>query len=132
MSTTLTKAHLEIVRGASKEPSRYAINGMHVSPDGLTETTDGKKLIRLEGVENPPEEGIILDAKGVLNLAKNVKKDSKYSQLVPSVKITADKEVVKATHESEGNQQMQTVDIIEGTFPKTINLAPLQDIAKNK
>lgn len=127
--TTLTKGHLEMVRGASKEPSRYAINGMHISPEGVAETTDGKMLIRLNGIPNPPEKSIIIDKVSVSNLAKNVKKHGKYSDKVATVEITSDKDeiggdVITAVHESDGSKTTQTLEHIEGTFPKTNDVIP--------
>ncbi len=122
--TTLTKAHLEIVRGASKEPSRYAINGMHVSPDGIVETTDGKMLIRLNGIPNPPKEGFIMHPASVATLNKTVQKTPKSAKKLATVEVNADKEGMTAIHESEGNKTTLTLDTVEGTFPKTKDVIP--------
>lgn len=113
----LTKGHLELIRAASKEPSRYAINGLNISPDGHVEATDGKMLVRLNGIKTPPAENVILNTADTVGFTRMMKAKS---GIIPVIDLQVSGGEVSAS--SDGITK--TSQVIEGTFPKTVDIVP--------
>ena len=140
-----SKAHFAVRHAASKDATRYNLNGIHFKTDGTTEATDGHILCRVKAATPPGDEyptvpgvyfgegealqSFILPLEAADRAVKSIPKATRTS--MPVLSHTALD--VKSTNEN-GNARFVATDIetatvtegkkIEVEFPKTENVIP--------
>lgn len=137
------KKGLNVIRAASKEPSRFAINGLQLAPGGETAATDGKLLIVLSPCDGKPKEypdvgghprlpkgGMIVDPDTVAEIQKRIPKKANKDILKHAALTVADSKKQKLEFTTTDGTKTRRLgnDAMEGTFPKYKEvLAPLYD-----
>ena len=139
-----SKAHFAVRHAASKDATRFNLNGIHFKADGTTEATDGHILIRVKaetpsGDEYPSVPGVeasngealkefILPTEAAERAVKSIPKGRQTMPVLSNVGLD-----VKSTNEN-GAARFITTDLettavtegrkIDGEFPKTDQLIP--------
>ena len=130
------KHALRILAAASKDPSRYALNGLHVTETGL-EATDGNILARVSLPDFLPDDaptswqpmaaeslaGTILDGKALAQVAKAIPKKER----IPILQCAAIGKNGKGGQAVTGlpdEESRLAVPFVDATYPKTQEAYP--------
>ena len=137
-----TKKQLEVVKFASKDAGRYALNGVFLDPGGDTVATDAHILVKVTAngagvnkeefpslksgtpIDALPDDGIIIPADIVKDVIKNIPKGNGAQYLKAAALIKADDDAVSFATTTLEREKTETGKRIDGTFPKVDQVIP--------
>ncbi len=134
----IDRKSLEVVRVASTEPSRFAINGVQIEPDGTAVATNGKSLMVVQGTAADPAEypeqageqveikegGLILDADHIKQIVKIIPRKKNTLDILKHVALVKGNNGHVTFASWDGIAQQCAAHALEGTFPRYREVIP--------
>lgn len=133
----VTRKHLAVRHAASKDPSRYMMNGIHFREDGLVEATDGHMMLRVragspeadgfpEGVGQVVENlrPFTCPTESAEKLRKVIPKGKRFPQLEGAVLVKDEADTVEFRTTDLETVDSVTARKLDGEFPKTDQVMP--------